>query len=426
MNILLIDDQPNVLSALLEGIPWRKMSFTSVFTATSAAAARVILKNNPVDIVISDIEMPNEDGLSLLSWAREQNLDYECILLTSHADFFYAKQAIPLGISEYIIQPAKNEDIIRAVNKVRDKIEKKKNSSTAADYNKLNFIGQGAALKHFFSRWPSPEALELDPEKLQSMLDGLAESDRRIDPEQPAVPFYFQIRAWHSMPLSLQNFVIDYLKHLRTCFPGRESRLLFWSEDENSFFTVLFEMNFTEAEPGIEALYQELIDRTGCDLSLFYTECRLSHLRAALDLLKESDNHLKLEKGPKAVCLTHIVYDPLQAKTGNLRAYEQYGRLIHEYIRLHIGEPLTRTQLADELHLSPDHISYIIKNIDHVSCKELITRMKMDHAKDLLRHSKKPIGEVAQACGYDSFAYFSKVYKDTFGETPSAARGKNS
>ena len=81
MNILLIDDQPNIISSLVAGIPWYELGFTSIFTATSALAAREILQKNTVDIVVSDIEMPGEDGISLLTWARAQGLDYECILL---------------------------------------------------------------------------------------------------------------------------------------------------------------------------------------------------------------------------------------------------------------------------------------------------------------------------------------------------------
>ena len=58
MNILLIDDQPNIISSLVAGIPWYELGFTSIFTATSALAAREILQKNIVDIVVSDIEMP--------------------------------------------------------------------------------------------------------------------------------------------------------------------------------------------------------------------------------------------------------------------------------------------------------------------------------------------------------------------------------
>ena len=419
MNLLLVDDQPNILSSLLSGIPWREMGFTSIFTATSAASARTILKNNEVDVVISDIEMPNEDGLSLLSWARAEKLDYECILLTAHADFFYAKQAIPLGVSEYIIQPARNEDIVRAVqNAIRKIKDRNSGASEKLEYNRLNFVAQNAALRAFFEYWPNPETLELNPEKLHEVLEKLEEKDRKIDPDKPVFSFYFQIRSWNTMPLSHQELVPRYLQLMRDDFPDHEEKMLFWNIDDNSFYTVFFETDVPREESNIERLYQDLPQKLGFTARLFYTESKLTHLRAALDFLKTEAQKFNLEKGPEALGLTRLRYDPLTASGGVQSAYEQYGRLIHEYIRLHISEPLTRTQIADELHLSPDHISFIIRSVDGMTCKELITKMKMEHARDLLRHSRKAIGEVAQECGYDSFAYFSKVYKDTYGTTP--------
>jgi two-component system response regulator YesN len=75
-----------------------------------------------IDILITDIEMPEEDGLSLFKWAKENMEDLECIFLTSHADFEYARKAIQLGGFDYILQPTKFEDVISAVKRAQDKI----------------------------------------------------------------------------------------------------------------------------------------------------------------------------------------------------------------------------------------------------------------------------------------------------------------
>ena len=47
----------------------------------------------------------------------------------------------------------------------------------------------------------------------------------------------------------------------------------------------------------------------------------------------------------------------------------------------------------------------------------------MEHARRLLRSTKIPIGEISQKCGYDSFAYFSKLYRETWHLTPTQERG---
>ena len=67
MNLLLVDDQPNIISSIVSCIPWHSLGISSIHTATSAAAAREILLNHKIDIMITDIEMPNEDGLSLIN-----------------------------------------------------------------------------------------------------------------------------------------------------------------------------------------------------------------------------------------------------------------------------------------------------------------------------------------------------------------------
>lgn len=107
MNILIVDDQPSIVASLLTGISWHSMGFDNVFTAISVLAAKEILLKEKVDILLTDIEMPVENGISLLAWVREQGLDVEGIFLTSHPDFFYAKQAISLGAVDYVLQPAK-------------------------------------------------------------------------------------------------------------------------------------------------------------------------------------------------------------------------------------------------------------------------------------------------------------------------------
>ena len=97
MNVLLVDDQIRVLSGLISGLDWDTLGVTSIRTASSAAQAKSIFLETQVDILLCDIEMPGENGLSLLRWARNRGMECICVFLTSHADFLYAKEAIQLG-----------------------------------------------------------------------------------------------------------------------------------------------------------------------------------------------------------------------------------------------------------------------------------------------------------------------------------------
>ncbi len=83
MTVLLVDDQIRVLSGLISGLDWDTLGVTSIRTASSAAKAKEILSQEPVDILLCDIEMPGENGLSLLRWARNKGMDFVCVFLTS-------------------------------------------------------------------------------------------------------------------------------------------------------------------------------------------------------------------------------------------------------------------------------------------------------------------------------------------------------
>ena len=72
MTVLLVDDQVSILSGLISGVDWKALGVTAIRTASNAAKAKQILEGEPVDILLCDIEMPGENGLDLLRWARNR------------------------------------------------------------------------------------------------------------------------------------------------------------------------------------------------------------------------------------------------------------------------------------------------------------------------------------------------------------------
>ena len=90
MTVLIIDDQLSVLSGIRNGVRFDTLGIENIRTASSAAQAREIISNENIDIILSDIEMPGEDGLSLNEWVADKYPSIIRILLTSHAEFSYA------------------------------------------------------------------------------------------------------------------------------------------------------------------------------------------------------------------------------------------------------------------------------------------------------------------------------------------------
>ena len=97
MNVLIVDDQQAVIDSLKKEVRWDQIPVEKVYTALSAREARMALRNFDVDVLLTDIEMPEEDALSLFRWMRENCPHVVGIFLTAHADFHYAQEAIHMG-----------------------------------------------------------------------------------------------------------------------------------------------------------------------------------------------------------------------------------------------------------------------------------------------------------------------------------------
>lgn len=128
MNVLVVDDQKEVVSGLINGLHWKDLKIDGVYHAYCPEEARHIFLTEQIEILLCDIEMPGENGLSLFRWVVKNFPQTECIFLTSHAEFSYAKEAISLGSFDYILQPARYEEIEASICRVRKKLLKKNSS----------------------------------------------------------------------------------------------------------------------------------------------------------------------------------------------------------------------------------------------------------------------------------------------------------
>lgn len=131
MRILLVDDDTVILDDLRYSIHWDKLGIDQVETAQDAATAKEILAGEPVDIVISDIEMPQESGLDLLRWYREKNLKGKFLLLTCHENFRYAKAALKLHAGEYLMKPFNVEMMELVLQKFIQELQQEREQENA-------------------------------------------------------------------------------------------------------------------------------------------------------------------------------------------------------------------------------------------------------------------------------------------------------
>lgn len=136
MNLLIINDEELTADTMKEDIPWHDYDIDTVFTAYDAEQAKEVIWREMVDIMLCDIEMPGDNGIELLRWVRQEEKPIECIFLTCHPSFAYAQEAIALNCQEYILIPAKYEDIGKGVQKVVQRIQKERETKKYEEYGR--------------------------------------------------------------------------------------------------------------------------------------------------------------------------------------------------------------------------------------------------------------------------------------------------
>lgn len=117
-NLLLVDDEASVVDTLAVTIPWADLEIESVFKAYSGDAAIEIMKSNHVDLVITDIHMPGLSGLEFVRYINAHMKKTKYIILSGHADFQYAREALSSDVSEYLVKPVGDDELIQAVRRV--------------------------------------------------------------------------------------------------------------------------------------------------------------------------------------------------------------------------------------------------------------------------------------------------------------------
>ncbi|MGS2776387.1 response regulator transcription factor [Robertmurraya sp. GLU-23] len=151
MNIIIVDDEIQTVRAIKHSINWDRLNITEIFTAFNISQAKEIISDKKIDLAVCDIEMPQGSGLELLQWMKDNSPDTESILLTSHAEFEFAKKAISLGCSDYLVKPIPFEKLEEVIYNVISKINSSMKLKEYSEYGEFWINNQSMIEKGFWS-----------------------------------------------------------------------------------------------------------------------------------------------------------------------------------------------------------------------------------------------------------------------------------
>ena len=189
MKVLVVDDQPDVAAGILDGVDWRALHVEKAYSALSAAEAKALLLREKIDILLCDIEMPGENGLSLVAWLRKQGQQTKCIFLTAHADFPYAQKALQLGAVDYLLQPASYQSIETAIRGAAEQLQEERLSQV---YEAL-----GKSVER--------ETLDFRRNVLREYLLGIRRGPQKVAEKAAAFGFLASSRAYRCALIAIQE-----------------------------------------------------------------------------------------------------------------------------------------------------------------------------------------------------------------------------
>lgn len=497
VSLFLVEDERIPRESIKNNVPWRDHGIEFLGAAPDGEVALPQILESKPDILLTDIKMPFMDGLELSKIIRDKLPQTVIIILSGYNEFDYARQAISLGISEYLLKPASAEDILCAVNKVRSQIEHLRVEAQATDRDhaaqrEVFFSGLysgflsgtrqiieraehlalpvSAAIYQVVTARLSPsqtyhddrlrEALYHTQHAQASGYNGVqvvyllqAESDAALevkrqalfrDIEKNGAGSSFQMQ-WHTGEAvrRLSDIAASYqtacLKAKRIDLDSKTGGLSGVTPFQDDALLAFLRMGKESTVQAFWAQYRHAVESAFASFiyrCYLYTELFLVISQFA----KEIGMDIPTELTESDILEKRIVADTsvddfigfgcelcrqamVKRDQKNHGKYSPAVERAREYVKQHYADSaLSLTQVAEAVHLSPNHLSTSFKEKTGVGLSEYLIDIRIRHAKQLLATTDLLASEVGERVGYQNMNYFSMLFKRIVGMSPSQYR----
>ena len=137
-SIMIVEDEYLVRQGIASLVDYEQFGMRVIAQAENGREAWQKFQKNPADILLTDINMPQMNGLELAKLVREQSPRCHIVFLTGYDDFDYARSAIKLGADDYLLKPFSKNDVEEMLAKLRTKLDKERKKAQIQ-----NLVDQG-------------------------------------------------------------------------------------------------------------------------------------------------------------------------------------------------------------------------------------------------------------------------------------------
>ncbi|RIX59691.1 response regulator [Paenibacillus nanensis] len=123
-KVIVADDEPAIRQGLLKIVDWEALGFCVVGDVSNGIKTVALHQELSPDLIVIDIRMPRMDGLQAIHEIRKTDGDCQFLILSGYADFAYAKQAIEMNVSGYVLKPIDVEELKEELLRIRAKLDR--------------------------------------------------------------------------------------------------------------------------------------------------------------------------------------------------------------------------------------------------------------------------------------------------------------
>ncbi|WP_237099980.1 helix-turn-helix domain-containing protein [Paenibacillus azoreducens] len=441
-RLLIVDDEPVIVNGLVQLFRENDQFELDVCKAYSAKEAIEIAKKMKLDILVSDIRMPQKSGLQLM----DEILYYwplcRVIFLTGYSEFDYVHEAIRKNVDNYILKTEGIDPIFEAVREATNKLDTENRRRIQEEQAKLHFeIAEPLLRSELVDR-------VLNGEPIHKLLSEPRYEGLNFHIAADRAAFYLIGRIeckedgnTRTLIASVQRAFRNYLPASFACEPAVMEEMPIWLLQPGEELLARFqnpesagELNWngiTVYMRGIlELIQNECEELLGASVSFGIS----GNLNGRWDTARQQFETLRSMLRGRALLDQKMVIVDIEKKNMHEEALYERGRMqqdemklfvidqIHRYILEHLSGDLSLTAIAEEVHFNPSYLSRYYKQMTGHNLLEYIQTKRLEGALHLMRETNLKLNEIAARVGFDSHSYFTTFFKKKMGISPQEYR----
>ena len=372
-RVLVVDDEPTIVDEVTSLLETQQTMNLDVCFAYRGADALRIIQDGRIDLLITDIQMPQMSGLTLMRRICEQWPECKMIVLTGHSDFEYAYESMKHNAFAYILKTEPDHVLLEEVNKAIEATREE--------------------MRHSALTSPPPALDDEQPqdETGQSLLL-YAQNTKPLSKED-----YYQLKRY------LAFYFSNCVRHIK----------LIALEDCSIAMSLQLKME----RKNVSAFLHSVLERTQaafCEMTDHSLSLAAMLLTGGDDQVPDVIPRLQAELSMTNPAIPIITIVPTVADKGR----HNIVRFLKNHIHTHLRENLSLMQLSTLSGYSADYLSKVFRQETGVTLSRYIASQRLVEIENLMRNQDLTLEEISRLAGFHSRAYFNHFFKNETGMAP--------